>query len=353
MKIMIVDDEKLLRNGFKNMTDWSAKGINIIGDALNGEDALEKLKTISPDIVITDIKMPIMDGVTLTKKIKELYPHILILVLSSHDDYDYVRESMKNGASDYLLKASIDIDDLCDTLKRITQDSQKTSLYNSKNINIESVKLDFSIDKTKIRNYLELQQYDVLKEYVSTILKLSSPIPVTYMQDILRELFFFIEYTLDTLGSIYKGLKDSKYTNSATVNSISTLQEAITWFNSTIDEIIKSNINHNKKHTEIIKRINTYIEENFATSISLSNIADKFFINKNYLCDIYKAETNSTINDYITTLRIDKSKELIRDTNLTLTQISYEIGYQNTSYFNRVFRKKTGISPSEYMKLYR
>ena len=171
MKIMIVDDEKLLRNGFKNMTDWSAKGINIIGEALNGEDALEKLKTISPDIVITDIKMPIMDGVTLTKKIKELYPHILILVLSSHDDYDYVRESMKNGASDYLLKASIDIDDLCDTLKRITQDSQKPSLYNSKNINIESVKLDFSIDKTKIRNYLELRQYDVLKEYCSNNFK--------------------------------------------------------------------------------------------------------------------------------------------------------------------------------------
>ena len=353
MKIMIVDDEKLLRNGFKNMTDWSAKGINIIGEALNGEDALEKLKTISPDIVITDIKMPIMDGVTLTKKIKELYPHILILVLSSHDDYDYVRESMKNGASDYLLKASIDIDDLCDTLKRITQDSQKPSLYNSKNSNIESVKLNFSIDKTKIRNYLEFQQYDVLKEYVATILKLSSPIPVIYMQDILRELFFFIEYTLDTLGSIDKSLKDRKYTNSATVNSISTLQEAITWFNSTIDEIIKSNISHNKKHTEIIKQINSYIEENFATSISLSNIADKFFINKNYLCDIYKSETNSTITDYITTLRIDKSKELIRDTNLTLTQISYEVGYQNTSYFNRVFRKKTGISPSEYMKLYR
>ena len=145
MKIMIVDDEKLLRNGFKNMTDWSAKGINIIGEALNGEDALEKLKTRSPDIVITDIKMPIMDGVTLTKKIKELYPHILILVLSSHDDYDYVRESMKNGASDYLLKASIDIDDLCDTLKRITQDSQKPSLYNSKNINIDYYPTNFIV----------------------------------------------------------------------------------------------------------------------------------------------------------------------------------------------------------------
>lgn len=353
MKIMIVDDEKLLRNGFKNMTDWSAKGINIIGEAMNGEDALEKLKTLSPDVVITDIKMPIMDGVTLTKKIKELYPHILILVLSSHDDYDYVRASMKNGASDYLLKASIDIDDLCDTLKRITQDSQKSPLYTTENINLESVKLNFSIDKAKIRNYLELQKYDVLKEYVATILKLSYPIPIIYMQDILRELFFFIEYNLDTLGFIDKNLKERKYTNSASVNSINTLQEAITWFNSMVDEIIKSSISHNKKHTEIINQINTYIEENFSTSISLSNIADKFFINKNYLCDIYKSETNSTINDYITTLRIDKSKELIRDTNLTLTQISYEVGYQNTSYFNRVFKKKTGISPSEYMKLYR
>lgn len=353
MKIMIVDDEKLLRNGFKNMTNWASKGIDIIGEAMNGEDALGKLKIISPDVVITDIKMPIMDGVTLTKKIKELYPHILVLVLSSYDDYDYVRDSMKNGASDYLLKASIDIDELCDTLKRITQSTQDAHLISYQTINHESISLNFNIDKLKIQQYLELHQYDILKEYVTTIFKMSSPIPITYMQDILRELFFFMEYTLDTLGLIDKDLKNRKYINIATVNSITTLQESINWFNSIVDEISNCSINHNKKHTEIINQINSYIEENYTSSISLSNIAEKFFINKNYLCDIFKSETNSTINDYITNLRIDKSKELIRDTSLTLTQIAYQIGYQNTSYFNRVFRKKTGISPSEYMKLYR
>ena len=350
MKIMIVDDEKLLRNGFKNMTNWTSKGIDIIGEAMNGQDALDKLNVLSPDVVITDIKMPIMDGVTLTKKIKELYPHITVLVLSSHDDYDYVRESMKNGASDYLLKASIDIDDLCDTLNRIHQYTKTSS---SQPIDEVSSTININIDKSKIRNYLELQQYDILKDYVITILRTSSPLPITYLQDILRELFFFIEYTLDTLGFVEKGLKNRKYINSATVNSINTIQDAINWFTSTIEDISNHCTNAHKKHADIINRINDYIEENYTNNISLSNIADKFFINKNYLCDIFKAETDTTINEYITTLRINKGKSLIRDTNLTLTEISYEIGYQNTSYFNRVFRKKTGISPSEDMKLYR
>lgn len=119
MKLMIVDDEKLLRNGFKHMTDWDSKGIHIISEAINGQDALIKIQQNIPDIVLTDINMPVMNGIELTKRIKESYPNIIVIVLSGYDDYEYVRESMKYGASDYLLKASVDTDEIFDLLVNV------------------------------------------------------------------------------------------------------------------------------------------------------------------------------------------------------------------------------------------
>jgi two-component system, response regulator YesN len=101
-KLLIVDDESLLRQGFMHMTDWSAHGFQIIGEAGNGREALEMIIQKSPDIIVTDIKMPVMDGVELTKAVKEKYPHIQVVILSSYDDFEYVRKTLRLGAFDYI-----------------------------------------------------------------------------------------------------------------------------------------------------------------------------------------------------------------------------------------------------------
>lgn len=104
IKILIADDEPLVRIGVKSSIDWEANGFELIAEASNGEQALRLVDELLPEIVITDIKMPVMDGIELIREIKQKYPHILCLVLSCHDDYEYVREAMKLGAEDYFLK---------------------------------------------------------------------------------------------------------------------------------------------------------------------------------------------------------------------------------------------------------
>lgn len=106
-KVLVVDDELLVRVGIKSLLDWESHGFQYAGDAPDGTKGLEEIESARPHIVLTDIVMPNMDGLTLIGKVKETYPSTRIIVLSSHNDYEYVRQAMKLGADDYILKTSM------------------------------------------------------------------------------------------------------------------------------------------------------------------------------------------------------------------------------------------------------
>ncbi|MBC5710347.1 response regulator [Hungatella sp. L12] len=112
--VVIVDDEPLLRLAVTSGIDWEAMGCRVVGEASNGEEAVEMIRHFDPDLVITDILMPVINGIGLIKKMKEEGIKSKIIVLSSHDDFKFVRESLLLGASDYLLKSDINQDTLAE-----------------------------------------------------------------------------------------------------------------------------------------------------------------------------------------------------------------------------------------------
>lgn len=111
-KIMIVDDEMLVRIGVKALINWKELGFEIVGEASNGQSAYEKYVALKPDIVITDIKMPKQDGLWLTKKIKEHNPNTEIIFLTCYDDFSYAKEAIKLKVSNYILKAEMEEEEL-------------------------------------------------------------------------------------------------------------------------------------------------------------------------------------------------------------------------------------------------
>ena len=106
-RIMVVDDEDVFRSHLKSMLDWPAHGFCMYAEAVGGKEAMEALKYQDPDIVITDIQMPEINGLDLIAHMEGKYPHIQVIALSGYDDYKYVRASMKHGVLDYLLKHQI------------------------------------------------------------------------------------------------------------------------------------------------------------------------------------------------------------------------------------------------------
>ena len=104
IKLLIVDDEPLVQIGIKSMINWADLGVEICGTAMNGEAALKLIEEYSPEIVITDIKMPFMDGLTLAKVAKKEIPGLKVVILSGYDDFNYAKQAINIGVEDYLLK---------------------------------------------------------------------------------------------------------------------------------------------------------------------------------------------------------------------------------------------------------
>lgn len=107
-KVMLVDDETLILSGIKFLIDWEKNGCVIAATAGNGQDALEKIRRLQPDIVLADINMPVMDGITLMKKVGEEFPHIVFIILTNLEEFELARQALHYRAVGYLVKSQLE-----------------------------------------------------------------------------------------------------------------------------------------------------------------------------------------------------------------------------------------------------
>jgi DNA-binding NarL/FixJ family response regulator len=105
VNLVIVDDQEIVREGLKMILSLNEE-INCIGEASNGKELIEVLKTLSPDVILTDIRMPVMNGIETTKFVKENYPQIKVIILTTFNEDEYIFEGLKHGADGYILKDS-------------------------------------------------------------------------------------------------------------------------------------------------------------------------------------------------------------------------------------------------------
>lgn len=158
-KIFLVDDEKVIREAIGHSIDWTKEGFEYCGDAPDGEMALPLIEKTKPDIVITDIKMPFMDGLQLSKILHDLLPEIKVIILSGHDEFEYAREAMRVKVSEYCLKP-VSALDLLAILHAVSaqidreeaEKKQLTELKNQARVNV-SLSRDNFLDALCIGSY--------------------------------------------------------------------------------------------------------------------------------------------------------------------------------------------------------
>ncbi len=117
-KLIIVDDEEEVRHGIINNIDWRSYGFEIINEAENGQEALDIIEENIPDVLITDICMPLMNGLELTALINENFPTIKIVVITGFDDFSFAQKAIKYGVTDYILKPILP-DDIYELIKKL------------------------------------------------------------------------------------------------------------------------------------------------------------------------------------------------------------------------------------------
>ena len=168
-RIILVDDEEEVRKSIIRKIDWTAVGFAVVGDAENGEDALEKIENLEPDVVLTDIRMPYMDGLTLAERIRQKYPSMKIVIFSGYDDFEYAKQAIKLNVTEYILKP-VNVEELTAILKRIKTNLDE-EIEQKRNVNLlrENYKRSLPILREQFLKDLISRPMD--EETVQTLLR--------------------------------------------------------------------------------------------------------------------------------------------------------------------------------------
>jgi two-component system response regulator YesN len=527
--VLIVDDELLMRIGLKWMIEWEKLGFRIVGEASNGQEALELAELYKPALIITDIMMPIMDGLTLIRKAAELLPDCQFVIMSVFDEFQYAQEALRLGASDYLIKGDIKPEQLEQVLEGVKRSLDKLSLAQGKTVLAGDIKESISylkenlfkdllsgfceseevldrrqalhIDlkegpmaliKLRINRFEEarlkyveqderLLRYAVvnmLQELVSRqwnkeimiessseyLIMLNIPdqreLPhrelnhlldsvIEAMRDFLAisvavgvsapaagfnglkralkeaeaaltQLFFqretskfFYEETLDNpqegeeiylsreeaesfrrlvltdgagadafledlrarfktetgserqIRQIYMRLlalvfsafpnttDETEGANKQTPYERMLMDDSLDDLHELILTVLKRQRDINRQRVGLpqsyARKACDLVMERYADkSISLQTVADAININASYLSRVFKQEIGVTFVSFLTRMRMDQAKHYLRNTSLKVYEVADQVGYPNTTYFSKLFKKMTGLSPEEY-----
>lgn len=211
IKIFLVEDEIAIRKGIKNSIDWEKEGYEFVGEAGDGELAYPMILKTKPDILITDIKMPFMDGLQLSKLVRKELPATKILILSGYDEFEYAKEAIKLQVAEYLLKpiSSAKLLDVLAQVKEVIRQEQEEKELIKKYK--EDMKENRELEKERFLNQIITQNLSlaqILETGESLGMDLSAPLYNVLLLKITenggkQETYAEIESALDTLSGVF------------------------------------------------------------------------------------------------------------------------------------------------------
>lgn len=386
-KVLIVDDEPVIRFGLKASIDWKTEGLDLIGDYPNGEEALRAIQSVQPDILITDIKMPLMDGITLMKHAIERYPHLKVILVSSYNDFEYVREGLRLGAVDYILKPTLEPEDLLqllrNTIKKIHQEKNiesKLSQIEDSNVLEERRRIENEIKRIilseekrlNLENFPKWLQNDFLFVYMemNQDAKVEMEYDLLYKSYVLDEIqtlfyqkirngisfsigdtkmLFLIEkdkHEMEIVDSLRKQIDDEINLRFAfshlTVSNVTSIGQSFLQLQQAIDKKSLSTDN------ELIDKALDFIHQHYTEEMTLQRIGEYVHISRNYFSIIFKRHLDKNFIDYVIELRVNKAKELLVQTSLKIYEVAEKSGFRDVKYFSKAFKRLTGLSPVDY-----
>lgn len=403
LNVLIVDDEQIVRVYLQSMMNWEEHGCEIVGTCKNGIEALEVLKTTQVDIVLTDLKMPKMNGLQLIEEIKTRNLVTKVIVLSNHSDYDLVRQAMKLGAMDYFIKINLQAEDLLSLIEqvkvevnelqlkqRLLQEEEKRDIeqfkIGRKSFLTTVLKGDIYYSELELEQYgkmyhlfepqmslyrlrmkesdkIEHEQFPFLDaiiaeqfngfDYDVVHLNQEKVLVILYEREVLEEPVVTDKW-LKVVRQIHQYLNtDLQASKRLVIDSMRKLTACTKLFqeSSSTDKNNPIISDHELAHYRPeIQLVLSYIHEHYVERITLQDLAAYACLNEAYLSRLFKVETNKTLNSYLNELRIYKAKQLLKQPDIMVKEVAQLVGIKDQLYFNRVFKKFCGENPTEYQE---
>lgn len=372
INVVIVDDEAPIREWLEMCVEKAGGEYRLMGSFRNGEEALAFLKEHKPDIVFTDIIMPKLDGLELLKEISNLYENVNVVILTSHNEFEFARQAVKNGAEDYFLKAELEKKSIHDILHKLSKKIGKVKASDSsqsvnmlsigeymRNIIHENIKVTFeelhqnNIILQNIPYFTVSINHNVKEIYecelvTSTMLKnqiifidRNGELVVIVNIDKQYDPQITLERIMESLRGILNKKTDlgysSIYTDSADLSKSYDEARAMRKYLEYLPDRI---------YSQNIKKAIAYINENYISPISLQDVAKAVALNEEYLSRLFKKETKWNYSEYLNIIRLKKAERLVKTTDLKVHEIANQVGIMNSAYFTQLFKKEFGMSPS-------
>lgn len=364
----------------------------------DGEEALAMLRNAPADLLITDIRMPFLDGLALSEEALKLYPKIHIIIISGHSDFTYAKSAISLGVVDYLLKP-ITPTELKNTVSKVL-DSIRASRRQEE---MEHLQLNLSREQIVlqlIRKTLLPDPTGALPELLGSLLPasfdfflvqsgsselLSNPDIQETLKRLLEQLLGrpvqILEPEAETLLFLTEHIPDFSSDLTQTAARFQTLAAELyrcsvrtAWCGGVSPEICSVCYDRMKRKLEEggakegealpvsaepeffddtdgkIHCIQNYISMHYREELNLEKLAGIAYVHPDYLSRIFKKETGMNLNRYIKLYRLEKACGLLSGTQMKITEISAAVGYQNCSYFIRSFNEQYGMSPEKYRR---
>ena len=353
IRVLIVDDDKLARKGLISIMPWGNWGMEVVGEAANGLKALEFLAEHEVDLMFVDISMPIMSGIELMKQAQPLYPALRFVVLTFHEDFDYVQTCIRLGALDYISKLKMETEDYNAIFEQIAQRMTEIAKQNGRDpagtmkpgtgdADGETIPSEESESSREAANALD-RKWRILKWLFDDILfdalcretELSHIPPKTIAMTCSRALLHAEEATHVTAPS---GL--AMDTARMAVAAIRSYRDHLYGLAARSTDLTETAI--------CMLKSSLYIREHIAEPLHTDLVAGHVNMSRSYFCQCFKRMFGQTFNEYIRLKRIHLAKQYLMKTQQPISWISQAVGYGDIKYFSHVFREQERMLPSEY-----
>lgn len=324
--VLLVDDESMVRIGVRTCVDWEGLGITDVYEASNGSEALKVLQSHKVDLIITDIKMSVMDGFAMLEelKLKEHIPEVI--VMSCYNDYENMRQAMAYGVKDFLFKPKMYPEDIEEAIRKVKGNIAK----NREGTRQEAQDIIQSVDKD---NYL--QQFENLSRLIESCeLEIKDGIQMSVgFLNRLMGIDDTGEPMLHTFSTIL-------FNNLYEIRRCASRKELLT----VMDSIIRRSRQEGAREVkEEVFRALQYIDLHL-TDVNLSQdiVAEHVGLSVSYFCRMFKNNMGISYSNYIIKRRIELADKLLRTTDKKVYEIAGEVGYTNERYFSRLYKEQTG-----------
>ncbi|KNY29785.1 response regulator transcription factor [Pseudobacteroides cellulosolvens] len=353
-RVLIVDDDRAVRYMLKRFKCWDLFGFMLADEACDGKEALNKLQADEFDIVISDIKMPGIDGIEFLSELRSMKNDICVLFLSTHSDFSYAKQGIRLGVFDYLIKPLKD-EALCEALERVKvyldgKNKQKGSSERG-SIFLENIQAFYSKnDEKKLVSDILSGSLDAVNKGRDICNNL-----IDFMGVDPARLAILLENIISDIDeSIYKlfpWIKEVESIVSIGVfkgdDTILIERQFLDYISSWVRIISKYELH---QPDSLMRKICEYVLNHIEDDVKVETIANELYVNRDYIGKVFKQKAGYHLSEYITKVKMEHAKYLMSKGRYKNYEISEKLGYKKPDYFTQLFKGYTGYTPTEYRK---